>query len=232
MMRNSPGTALIIMGILLVGTIGYCSLTSYSWHQKMTLEVEVDGEVYTGSSVGSVGVMRSDPITSQLGSPLQKGSRGEAAYVELPGQRYVFALLNGGPPGSDLGNIAIKVFRDLLPKGSPELFATLSNLRLMREVPPEYFPLLVTFTDITDSKTIQLGDPNDLAATFGPGVSLKRITLEITDEPVTEGRINQVLGWWLAQRTDRHDPPHFRVPNDNPRGYKTVGVTKFIKGNF
>ncbi|MDR4487062.1 MAG: hypothetical protein R3B83_06000 [Nitrospirales bacterium] len=30
-----------------------------------------------------------------------------------------------------------------------------------------------------------------LAATFGPGVSLKRLTLEITDEPVTEGKIEQ-----------------------------------------
>ncbi|WP_447971530.1 hypothetical protein [Nitrospira sp. M1] len=77
--------ALIVMGLLLAGILAYCSLTSYTWHQKMTIEVEVDGQLYTGSSVGSVGVMRSDPITSQLGSPLQKGSRGEAAYVALPG---------------------------------------------------------------------------------------------------------------------------------------------------
>ena len=186
---------LLILGILLVGMVGYCALTSYTWHQKITIEVEVDGQLYTGSSVGSVGVMRSDPITSQLGSPLQKGSRGEAAYVELPLKRYVFALLNGGPPGSDLGNIAIKVFRDLLPRGSPELFATLSSLRLMREVPLKYYPLLVTFTDITDPKTVQEVDPENFAEMFGPGVSLKRITLEITNEPVTQGMVDKVVGW-------------------------------------
>ncbi|MDR4487070.1 MAG: hypothetical protein R3B83_06040 [Nitrospirales bacterium] len=55
--------------------------------------------------------------------------------------------------------------------------------------------LLVTFTDLTDPTTVKKVDPENLAATLGPGVSLKRITLEITDEPVTEGKIEQVLGW-------------------------------------
>ncbi|WP_447971531.1 hypothetical protein [Nitrospira sp. M1] len=109
--------------------------------------------------------------------------------------RYLFALLNGGKHGSDLGNIGINVFRDLLPKGSPELFAALSSLRLKREVLPEYYPLLVTFTDIHDPTTVKKVESDDLTAMFGPGVTLKRITLEITDEPVTEGEIEQVLGW-------------------------------------
>ncbi|MEP3196791.1 MAG: hypothetical protein ABJO57_02900, partial [Lentilitoribacter sp.] len=38
-------------------------------------------------------------------------------------------------------------------------------------------------------------DPANLAATFGPGYSLQSITLEITDDPVTEGEVEKVLGW-------------------------------------
>ncbi|MCA9423137.1 MAG: hypothetical protein KC592_19110 [Nitrospira sp.] len=60
-------------------------------------------------------------------------------------------------------------------------------------IPHDRYPLLVTFSDITDPKTVQQVDPTNQAATFGPGVVLKRITLEITDEPVTEGKIEQIL---------------------------------------
>jgi hypothetical protein len=51
----------------------------------------------------------------------------------------------------------------------------------------------VTFTDIIYPTTVKQVNPTNLVASFGPGVSLKRITLEITDEPVTEGKIEQIL---------------------------------------
>ena len=66
----------------------------------------------------------------------------------------------------------------------------------MTDIPRSHYPLLVTFTDIIDPTTVKVVDPDNLAETFGPGASLKRITLEITDEPVTEGKIESVLGWW------------------------------------
>ena len=69
----------------------------------------------------------------------------------------------------------------------------IQKVREIRELDPKDYPLLVTFTDITDPTTVKQVNPTNLAATFGPGVSLKRITLEITDEPVTEGKIEQVL---------------------------------------
>lgn len=84
--------------------------------------------------------------------------------------------------------------------------------------------------DINDPNSVREVDPANLAATFGPGVSLKRITLEIRDEPVTEGKIECVLGCWLAQGTERKGPPSFRVPNDSPRGWYHIGVTKFKMG--
>jgi len=62
-------------------------------------------------------------------------------------------------------------------------------------LPDDHYPLLVTFTDINDPASVQRVDPDDLVAHFGPGVKLKTITLEITDEPVTGGQIEKVLGW-------------------------------------
>ncbi|MCA9501315.1 MAG: hypothetical protein KC588_19150, partial [Nitrospira sp.] len=155
------------------------------------MEVEVDGQLYTGSSVVKVTVQESEPLTKQLGYPLHFGATGEAAYVELPGNRYLFALLGGGPSNSGPQTNAVNIFEDRLPQRGIERFAVLSTSRFKTEIPESQYPLLVTFTDLTDPTTVKVVDPENLAATFGPGVSLKRLTLEITDEPVTEGKIEQ-----------------------------------------
>ena len=59
-------------------------------------------------------------------------------------------------------------------------------------------PLLVTFTDIHDPTSVRQVDPHHLAAAFGPDFVLKAITLEITNEAVTRGRVEKVLGWILS----------------------------------
>ena len=66
-------------------------------------------------------------------------------------------------------------------------------------------PLLVTFTDIKDPTTVKKVDPDNLAATFGPGVSLKSITLEITDETVTEGKVEKIFVWWPSLQNKQLD---------------------------
>lgn len=188
---------LIVVLVLVGGSVAYCQhfWFPYTWHQKMTVEVEVDGQLSTGSSVVKVTVSDSDPLTKGLGFSSQFGARGEAAFVELPGKRYLFALLDGGPPDSGPQTNAINIFKDQLPRRGDERFAIVAKSRFKKDIPRSHYPLLVTFTDITDPTTVKVVDPDNLAETFGPRVSLKRITLEITDEPMTEGKIEQVLGW-------------------------------------
>ena len=225
-------TILLVVVVFIGVSLGYCyvGLNQYTWHQKMTLEVEAEGQLYTGSSVVKVRVKESEPLTKQLGYPLQFGAKGEAAYVELPGRRYLFALLGGGPSDSGPQTNALNIFQDQLPRKGLERFALLSKSRFKTDIPRSHYPLLVAFMDINDPNSVREIDPDNLAATFGLGVSLKRITLEITDEPVTEGKIESVLGWWLAQATGRLDPPPFHIPDDSPRGYDTVGISQIIIG--
>jgi hypothetical protein len=71
--------------------------------------------------------------------------------------------------------------------------------KLAREKPSAALPLekaprLVTFADINDPKTVTLVDPANLAATFGPGIALKRIWIAITNESITAGDMDRVLG--------------------------------------
>jgi hypothetical protein len=64
-------------------------------------------------------------------------------------------------------------------------------------VPLDALPDLVTFAHANDPKTIELVDPTDLAATLGPGVSWRSVTLEATGY------------WWFSSLTkdvDAHLP--------------------------
>jgi hypothetical protein len=54
-----------------------------------------------------------------------------------------------------------------------------------RDLPFAVLPKLVRFGDINDPHTLTPVSPYDLAASFGPGVKLKRVILQLTDDPVT-----------------------------------------------
>lgn len=59
--------------------------------------------------------------------------------------------------------------------------------------------MLVTFGDLTDPTSLERVEPDDLAASFGNSVRLKRITTQLTDEPVKAG-LKARLKWLQATR--------------------------------
>ena len=168
----------------------------------MTIEVEADGQVYSGSNVASIKWRKNDPLGAVNGPTWLSGTRGEAAFVEIPGRGVLFALLSFSGNTAYTADLPTRIMmgrKKGWARGEDEFSAVEAAEGKTLTVPKRHYPLLVTFTDINDPKTVQKVDPDDLAATFGPGVSLKRITLEITDEPVTEGKIEQLLGWWNSE---------------------------------
>ncbi len=182
------GLALLLMGLMLAG----CG-QSWEWHEKITVEVETPEGIKRASSVLWV--------EKAVGPRwLAQGEwdrafvrfKGEAVVLELKPGRYLFVLLN------NFHELDRWVFDERA--GFPSEFEKWAakmekSVGMKLEVPREYYPLLVTFDDINDPKTVRRVDPDDLAATFGPGYRLKSITIEITDEPVTRGKVEKVLGW-------------------------------------
>lgn len=83
-----------------------------------------------------------------------------------------------------------------------------------RDLPPEAYPILVSFADITEPASVFEVDPADLSAAFGAGYALEQITLEITDEPVTEG-IKNLLSW-LSEYPEPGLCEPTRLPGDIP----------------
>jgi hypothetical protein len=57
--------------------------------------------------------------------------------------------------------------------------------------------MLVDFRELSDPKSVEQIDPANFAAAFGSGVSLRRATIEVTNDPVTTG-IEARLPWLSA----------------------------------
>jgi hypothetical protein len=179
--------------LVLAGYLGWRLMyPSYEWRQKITVEVETPQGPVSASSVAEIAWWGVPKILPDA-TPRDWSVRAEAVVVPLPDGRYLFALVKTAEV------IARAVFFDPLPKGRDPYLYPASQMKQFRgevhDIQPENYPLLVTFDDIDDPTTVKRVDPDDLAASFGPGASLKRITLEITDEPVTEGEVEKLLGW-------------------------------------
>jgi hypothetical protein len=82
----------------------------------------------------------------------------------------------------------------------------------------------VRFKDEKDPKTVEAVDPANLAASFGDGVRLKRVTIETTTDPVTTGIERRLpkygpgsgFGDWF--RSLKIDDPRRVGPEDFKRG--------------
>ena len=194
-MRNLVrGVAVVLCAIGMSGC-EWLGFPEWEWRQKVTVEVATPAGPISASSVMAVKCGSSPKWAPGAGAGgMGCQVRGEAVPVEIAPGNVLFALLKAAPGSTNYpAKVAYHVFfpnRELttVEERGDQLARGIQGVQ---PLPKKNYPLLVTFTDITDPKTVQQVDPENLAATFGPGVSLKRITLEITDEPVTAGRIEK-----------------------------------------
>jgi hypothetical protein len=179
--------------------------TAPDYRYRLTVEVETPEGLKTGSSVIEVKQRLVRAGSSPANMAVERRVRGEAVAVDLPGGRTLFVLLRS----DNNFEWASYVMQTLAPHSDSETFAQqLDNMLLLegeivlpRTFPPvghleerSAYPMLVTFRDLDDPTSVEEVDPDDLAATFGGDVSLKRITVRITDGPVTGG-IEERLAW-------------------------------------
>jgi hypothetical protein len=203
----------VLVGLALlvpVGLMGGCAAKPYfpAYRYRLTVEVDTPQGLRTGSSVIEVvsGMVDDGAVVIGVGTRV----RGEAVAVDLPGGKVLFALLskpNSAEGASEYAHDALITKRW---SGKDEYLADLNAMLrrrdtavLPRHIPPAYpsappatsYPMLVTFGNIADPKTVAVVDPDNLAASFGRGVKLRRITVQMTDAAVTVG-IEKRLGWF------------------------------------
>jgi hypothetical protein len=181
------------------------------WRYRLTLTVDTPEGSRSGSSVIQVNVDK---------SRRQFRVSGEAVMVDL-GKRGSFLAILRSEQNVDNASAIVPAAFPGPPPGTPDGIRYYSALRAEVDIPASVMPMLVRFYVNDDPKTVARVDRANLAASFGPGVSLARARIEmvpvgvwplnilgistpeaLTGIPVTrtlEGKIP-----WLDRYFDRH----------------------------
>lgn len=189
----------LLLGFLWL-TIIQNSSVSETLRYRLTYEVDVDGEMRSGSGVIQIRVVEQNAVFSPSGVGFQV--TGEAVVVDLGNGDYLFSLLAGkiaeidgwGSHATTPDKLIMLAFRGQT-NSIPDSYGWLMETRPSIELPFELLPVLATLDDINDPTSLELVEPDDLEAHFGANVSLKRATIEITSDPITKGRIAEILVW-------------------------------------
>jgi len=220
--------------VLVLGVLSYAAwhivYPTRTVHFRMTYEVETPEGMMTGSGVLAV----SWGIFPEInGRNAWASTKGEAIVVDLGKRGTFYALLStpsqpggGGQVGMLIDVFGLRAATDKHDASSVHNFAAVSGRRDVRydqpwPVVPEahrtmasILPILVRFKDETDPRTVEAVDPLNLSASFGAGVRLGRVIIEITKEPVTSG-IQKRLSW-----LGRYPEPY--LDPDNPKLVEAV----------
>ncbi|MGY4480393.1 hypothetical protein [Bradyrhizobium sp. USDA 3364] len=217
-MRNGCLIALGLPVGLVIAGIGLLWLNFYSVHVRYRLTVEVqDGDqIKTGSSVIDVAYniepswspsqYNSFPRPVGYAPTVDLGEKGllfltfsdatRTAAQRAQRNKQVFCLFD------DIGCLPFAAYR--LSGGAADYarkktaLEDLLRQRGPRDVPFVTLPQLIRFVDIDGQhKYIDL-PPDDLAANIGPGVKLKRVVLQLTDDPVTPRP--EIWPQWLKEK--------------------------------
>lgn len=195
--------ALVVCAVVWYG-VSYPSVTV---RYRLTLEVQVDGELKTASGVREVTYRKELAVGGHGGLSIRV--RGEAIALDMGSRGTLFALLAAGADSrSEAEWIVLRAFGfDGMPGPVEEGIKQILRLSGKRELAFDSLPLLVRFRDVNDPKSVETVGPLNIAARFGPNAKLVRATLEIvpagiwpfsnygvTGEPLTIG-IRERLKW-------------------------------------
>jgi hypothetical protein len=202
---------------------------------RLTVVVETPEGERSGSSVTQETTSFPGGLTKAQGWGIWLNFVGEAVVVDLGQRGLLFVTLvkqdwlnSPGWGGSGGYNASLMPFprERFLGKfpsnaSSGDRFAdyldALNRLKPKAGLPLEDLPVLARFGDPKIPTSAVLVDPRDLAASFGPGVTFKSATVEITDDPITKG-IETRLPWLGSSKYTEHlfpNPLHQPPPDEN-----------------
>lgn len=206
--------SVIVLGLIVAAVvIGWNLLfPSGTWRYKVIVSIETPEGIKTGSAVREMHVVDTPNILPEVHASIDV--KGEAVVVDLGKRGVVYAVMgtddyytvfNAFPVEGATTAGGIRYYKSLKP-------GTSASLALQDR------PMLVTFKDPSDPKTVTLayhagmehyeipsegggtaGEDrpkvfeDNMEALFGKGVKLKGITVEMTDEKVTRGIAGKYL---------------------------------------
>jgi hypothetical protein len=174
---------------------GYIWLQPYSSNRfRLTVEVDTPEGLKSGSSV--IETVRWESWGLPEATGVRSTAKGEAIFVDLGDGQNLIAILGWGKAGEKEDKIYDLTRAALAPHSTVDWKGEY-RLKGRGDLPPQYFPTLITFSDLKNPATAKLVDPANLSKSFGPGYSLRKIVLETTNDALTH-TIESKLLWWSS----------------------------------
>ena len=170
---------------------------NYSYRYRLTVNIEVDGKIHSGSSVIEV-KWRGGPVIGD-GGPFGPSVKGQAALVDLGDRGMVVASLLGetwGHPYSSTGGwgalwIAAEAFGN---HSTAQEIPHLPELRGKRDLALDNMPRFLWFSNPQDPTTAKILLLQDIPVAFGPSARFVGASVEITNDPIVTD-IRQKIPW-------------------------------------
>lgn len=189
-MRKAVFSILCLFVVVMLSGCDY--IIPSTWNYRITVEVETPEGVKSGSAVRQVVALLQPQITPETHAVSYR-VYGEAVVVDLGERGTLFGIIGSQdevfdafPKNFNSDVERLKYYRNLIPGKTGEL--PLNSIWFIR------------FENINDPQSIETVKAEKLPQYFGGDVHLKKITIEITEDPITYGKLSNVLTWFGDKR--------------------------------
>lgn len=186
----------VVLALLAIGVVWLVARSTTpeaTLRYRMTVEVQTPGGPKSGSSVQELVLLRKwlIPLPGAGGSEWGGGFKtyGEAPFVDLDNGEVLFTTLHDAAysyprMSTSVALYALRIFdlRRPLPTGSDaKIMTDLIKARAFNILTREHYPMLATFTNTAEPKSLVEVSPDKLNARFGSGYALNQITIQVVD---------------------------------------------------
>lgn len=176
------------------------SFPDYVHRYRLTMAIEIDGQMHTGSSVIEI-VYIGQPYLPGVGSFIPR-HRGQAAVIDLESRGAIVAALHPGQVqnGSvDASSIAIRAYG--LEGAGYKSYRQIGEQRGRRHLTPDNMPMLIWFSNIVNPATARVFQAEEVPVLFGATARLASAYVEITTDPIVID-VDRTFPWYreLADR--------------------------------
>jgi hypothetical protein len=197
----------VLAVVLVVGGVIawlYVSFPTASYRYRLSVAVEVDNQIRSGSSVIEVGYRFNPAWAAAISSGIQytSGITGQAVVIDMGKRGSLIAALNAGTASGHVGiaadSLAQRAYGLLPTPGAARLIASKQGIV---QLTADNLPPFVWFPNLADSNNAQMVNPADMASVIGDEARFVSANIAITHDPIVID-FNKRAPWYDALKSD------------------------------
>jgi|HubBroStandDraft_4_1064222.scaffolds.fasta_scaffold06210_5 hypothetical protein len=199
---------IVVLILIAIPVVWYrWNFPTVSYRYRLTVAVEVDGQVHSGSSVIEVQYSFNPKWVPPSWGVYNASVSGQAVLIDLGARGTLVAALHSGTGSGHVGvNADVLAARAFDPAGRSlgsgypailEKLRAVSRMQGHRDLTADNLPPFIWFSDVTNPDTARLLKPADFAGVVGDSARLASAEVEITSDPLAID-LDKRLPWYAA----------------------------------